>query len=148
MLDSTGVEPGSLCLEITERTLMVDGPATAASVAALGGMGVALSIDDFGTGYSSLAYLRVLPVDSLKVDAVFVEGLGRRRDDQAIVRAVIELAHALGLGVVAEGVETELQLAELRHLGCDLAQGFRFSRARDPEDLRALVERPTPLAAV
>ncbi len=110
-LASSGLEPYFLCLEITERTLMVDGPATAASIAALSGMGVRLAIDDFGTGYSSLSYLRLLPVDSLKVDAVFVEGLGRRRDDKAIVGAVIQMAHALGMGVVAEGVESEEQVS-------------------------------------
>ena len=147
-LASASLEPYYLCLEITERTLMVDGPATATSIAALSGMGVRMAIDDFGTGYSSLSYLRLLPVDSLKVDAVFVEGLGRRRDDKAIVRAVIQMAHALGMGVVAEGVEREEQVEVLRNLGCDLAQGFRFARPVPAEDLRSVMERPTPLAGV
>jgi EAL domain-containing protein (putative c-di-GMP-specific phosphodiesterase class I) len=148
VLAASSLEPAFLCLEITERTLMVDGPATAASIAALSGMGVRMSIDDFGTGYSSLSYLRLLPVDSLKVDAVFVEGLGRRRDDKAIVRAVIQMAHALGMGVVAEGVEREEQVTHLRELGCDLAQGFRFARPVPADDLRSVMERPTPLAGV
>jgi diguanylate cyclase (GGDEF)-like protein len=145
-LESSGLEPYFLCLEITERTLMVDGPTSAAALAALGGLGVRLAIDDFGTGYSSLSYLRLLPVDSLKVDAIFVEGLGRRRDDKAIVAAVIQMAHALGMGVVAEGVESERQVSELRDLGCDLAQGFRFARPTPAGDLRDVIERPRPLA--
>jgi EAL domain-containing protein (putative c-di-GMP-specific phosphodiesterase class I) len=111
-------------------------------------MGVRLAIDDFGTGYSSLSYLRLLPVDSLKVDAAFVEGLGRRRDDKAIVAAVIQMAHALGMGVVAEGVESERQVSELRNLGCDLAQGFRFARPAPARELRDVIEQPRPLAAV
>jgi EAL domain-containing protein (putative c-di-GMP-specific phosphodiesterase class I) len=147
-LEHSSLEPCFLCLEITERTLMVDGPATAASVAALSAMGVRLAIDDFGTGYSSLSYLRLLPVDTLKVDAVFVEGLGRRRDDRAIVGAVIQMAHALGMGVVAEGVESDEQVSQLRDLGCDLAQGFRFARPTPAGDLRSVMERPTPLAGV
>ena len=144
-LESSGLEPYFLCLEITERTLMVDGPTSAAALAALGGLGVRLAIDYFGTGYSSLSYLRLLPVDSLKVDAIFVEGLGRRRDDKAIVAAVIQMAHALGMGVVAEGVESERQVSELRDLGCDLAQGFRFARPTPAGDLREVIERPRPL---
>ena len=147
-LERSGMEPCSLCLEITERTLMVDGPTTAAALAALSGMGVRLAIDDFGTGYSSLSYLRLLPVDSLKVDAAFVKGLGRRRDDKAIVAAVIQMAHALGMGVVAEGVESERQVSELRNLGCDLAQGFRFARPTPAGELRDVIEQPRPLAAV
>ena len=147
-LEHARLEPCFLCLEITERTLMVDGPATAASIAALSGMGVRMAIDDFGTGYSSLSYLRLLPVDSLKIDAVFVEGLGRRRDDRAIVGAVIQMAHALDMGVVAEGVESHQQVAELRALGCDLAQGYRFARPTPAGDLRSVMERPTPLAGV
>jgi EAL domain-containing protein (putative c-di-GMP-specific phosphodiesterase class I) len=148
VLASASLEPYYLCLEITERTLMVDGPATATSIAALSGMGVRMAIDDFGTGYSSLSYLRLLPVDSLKIDAVFVEGLGRRRDDKAIVRAVIQMAHALGMGVVAEGVEREEQVDVLRNLGCDLAQGFRFARPVPADELRSVMERPRPLAGV
>ena len=146
-LEHSSLEPGSLCLEITERTLMVDGPATAASIAALSGMGIRLAIDDFGTGYSSLSYLRLLPVDSLKVDAIFVEGLGRRRDDKAIVGAVIDMAHALGMGVVAEGVESARQVSQLRELDCDQAQGYRFARPTPAGDLREVIRRPRPLVA-
>jgi EAL domain-containing protein (putative c-di-GMP-specific phosphodiesterase class I) len=147
-LESSGLESYFLCLEITERTLMDDGPTTAEALAALSGMGVRLAIDDFGTGYASLSYLRLLPVDTLKVDAVFVEGLGRRRDDKAIVRAVIEMAHALGMGVIAEGVERERQVSELRDLGCDLAQGYRFARPTPAADLSDVIERPRPLVGV
>jgi EAL domain-containing protein (putative c-di-GMP-specific phosphodiesterase class I) len=90
-------------------------------------MGLQIAIDDFGTGYSSLAYLRRFQVDLLKVDRTFVEGLGERPEDAAIVRAIVSLADSLGLKVVAEGVETAEQLAELRALGCSMGQGYYFS---------------------
>ena len=107
-----------------------------------------MAIDDFGTGYSSLSYLRLLPVDSLKVDAVFVEGLGRRRDDKAIVGAVIQMAHALGMGVVAEGVEQRGAGGRLRELGCDLAPGLSLRPPRAGRRPALVMERPTPLAGV
>ncbi len=96
---------------------------------ALKDVGVSLAIDDFGTGYSSLSYLSRFPLDIVKVDRLFVEELGVSPEDEEIVSAVIKLAHALGLKVVAEGVETTAQLDVLRRLGCDLAQGFLFSEA-------------------
>jgi len=91
-------------------------------------IGVRLVLDDFGTGYSSLAYLTRLPLDALKVDRSFVDGLGIEARDTAITEAIIAMSHALSLEVVGEGAETELQIAELRRLGCDLAQGFHVSR--------------------
>ena len=94
---------------------------------ALKDTGVSLAIDDFGTGYSSLSYLSRFPLDIVKVDRLFVEELGVSHEDEEIVSAVIKLAHALGLKVVAEGVETATQLEVLRRLGCDFAQGFLFS---------------------
>jgi EAL domain-containing protein (putative c-di-GMP-specific phosphodiesterase class I) len=98
---------------------------------------VRLSIDDFGTGYSSLAYLKRFPVTSLKIDRSFVDGLGTDPEDTAIVAAVVELAHALGLLAVAEGVETVAQLDRLRALGCDYGQGWYFGRAVDAAELGA-----------
>jgi EAL domain-containing protein (putative c-di-GMP-specific phosphodiesterase class I) len=94
-------------------------------------IGVKLAIDDFGTGYSSLAYLKRLPVDILKVDRMFVDGLGKSAEDGAIVEAIIGLATTLGLSSVAEGVETEQQLEALRGLGCDVAQGFYLAAPVD-----------------
>jgi EAL domain-containing protein (putative c-di-GMP-specific phosphodiesterase class I) len=98
-------------------------------------MGVGISIDDFGTGYSSLAYLKRLPADALKIDKSFVAGLGEDIEDTAIVGMVIDLAHTLGMEVVAEGVETEAQAELLREMGCDMAQGYYFSKPMPPEEV-------------
>jgi len=95
---------------------------------ALKDLGVRLAIDDFGTGYSSLTYLKRFPIDVIKVDKSFVDGLGRDAGDEAIVATVVELAHTLGMQAVAEGVETDVQLRWLRQLHCDVAQGYLFSR--------------------
>jgi EAL domain-containing protein (putative c-di-GMP-specific phosphodiesterase class I) len=122
-----------LTIEITESVLVDDGPYAAATLRRLSELGIKLSIDDFGTGYSSLVYLRRLNASVLKVDRSFVDGLGRDGEADAIVRTVIGLARSLGLGLVAEGVETEQQKRLLVELGCELAQGFLFSRPL-PED--------------
>jgi EAL domain-containing protein (putative c-di-GMP-specific phosphodiesterase class I) len=103
-------------------------------------LGVHISIDDFGTGYSSLAQLKRLPVDEIKIDRSFVERLGQDREDTAIVAAIVAMAHALDLSVVAEGVETLEQLAQLRALDCELAQGFLFSRPLSVSSIRLLLE--------
>ncbi len=113
---------------------MESGAATTAQLRALKSLGVQLAIDDFGTGFSSLAHLRRFPVDVLKIDGTFVAGLGREPQDASIAAAVISLAHALGLKTVAEGVETEEQLAILKELGCDLGQGYLFARPLPPEE--------------
>jgi diguanylate cyclase (GGDEF)-like protein len=128
ILARTGLPPECLTLEITESALMQDAASALGVLRALKGLGVLLAIDDFGTGYSSLSYLQRFPLDILKVDRMFVETLGSNAESEEIVSAVINLAHALGLQVVAEGVETTQQLQILRSLGCDLAQGFLFSR--------------------
>jgi EAL domain-containing protein (putative c-di-GMP-specific phosphodiesterase class I) len=107
--------------------------AALAALNALHDLGIRLGIDDFGTGYSSLSYLQRFPVDFLKVDQSFVQGLGRTNEDRAIVAGVVNLGHALGLGVIAEGVETTTQLAELQVLGCDIAQGFLLGRPGQPD---------------
>ncbi len=132
----TGLPPEHLTLEITESALMRDAAGALVVLRALKDIGVSLAIDDFGTGYSSLSYLSRFPLDIVKVDRLFVEELGVSHEDEEIVSAVIKLAHALGLKVVAEGVETTEQLEVLRRLGCDLAQGFLFS---EPLPAAALV---------
>ena len=133
VLANTGIRRGSLCLDITESGLMVDTAEALARLTSLHALGVRLSIDDFGTGYSSLTYLKRFPVDSLKIDRTFVDGLGIEPEDTAIVAAVIGLAHSLGLVAVAEGVETVEQLSRLRTMGCDLGQGYYFGRPAPPE---------------
>ena len=106
---------------------------TAGTLRALKDLGVRLSIDDFGTGYSSLSYLKRFPVNELKIDRSFVNGLGNDPEDQEIVHAVVSMAHALGLQVVGEGIETDAQLHELQRLDCDAAQGFLIGMPLPPE---------------
>jgi diguanylate cyclase (GGDEF)-like protein/PAS domain S-box-containing protein len=128
VIAATGVEPEAIVLEITESLLMDDVAFSHQTLARLKRLRVQLAVDDFGTGYSSLSYLRSFPVDLLKVDQSFVSGIGVAGDDEAIVAAIIRLAHTLGLEAVAEGVETPAQLARLRALGCNLAQGFYLAK--------------------
>ncbi|MCA1740801.1 MAG: GGDEF domain-containing phosphodiesterase, partial [Actinobacteria bacterium] len=120
-LRETGLDPATLDLEITESVVMENAPSTLATLKKLKELGVNLAIDDFGTGYSSLSYLRRFPVDFLKIDRSITQGLGEDPKNEAIVSAVVTLAHALDERVVAEGVETEAQLACLREIGCDFA---------------------------
>ena len=124
IIERTGIAPGAVVLELTENTLMQDTSSTIEALHALRSQGVHLSIDDFGTGYSSLSYLKRFPVESLKIDRSFIDGLGRESEDTSIVEAIIRLAHALELSAVAEGLETPTQLETLRTLGCDFAQGY------------------------
>ena len=128
MLQAHGVSASSFCLEITESAIMDDPQRAEAMLNRLSEQGFKLSIDDFGTGYSSLAYLKRLPVDELKIDKSFVMGMETDPDDAIIVRSTIDLAHNLGLSVVAEGVETAAILERLRALGCDEVQGYHISR--------------------
>ena len=137
VIADSGPTASRLCLEITESVLMEE--SSVAAMYALKALGVRLSIDDFGTGYSSLGYLKKFPVDSVKVDRSFVDGLGIDGEDSAIVAAVVSLGHALGLSVVAEGVETSGQLRALLDLGCDRAQGYWFSGPRTPPEFAALL---------
>ena len=138
-LASSGVDPSLLCLEVTESTVMSDVESAAEMLTALRSMGLTVSIDDFGTGYSSLSYLRHFPVDELKADRSFVAGLGREPADTALVGGIVSLAHALALEVVAEGVETEEQLVALATVGCDIAQGYYFSRPVPAERITELL---------
>lgn len=129
VLQATGLQPDVLRLEVTESGVMHDTGLAVTRLRAIRELGIQLGIDDFGTGYSSLLYLRDFPVDVLKVDRSFVAGMAAESDDAAIVAATVRLAHALGLHVVAEGVETDDQLVQLRFLGCDFAQGYLWSPA-------------------
>jgi diguanylate cyclase (GGDEF)-like protein/PAS domain S-box-containing protein len=135
-LSTHRTDPSSLILEVTESVVM-GGLDSLTTLNAIHDLGVALHVDDFGTGYSSLAYLKTLPVDALKIDRAFVDGLGTDVDDLAIVTAVIALARALSLGLVAEGVETEDQLSGLRELHCEHAQGYLFARPMPYDELVA-----------
>jgi diguanylate cyclase (GGDEF)-like protein/PAS domain S-box-containing protein len=131
------IDPTRIMLELTETAVMVDQQLSMERLEALAALGFGLAIDDFGTGYSSLTYLRRLPVSALKVDRSFVSGLGESLEDRAIVEGIVDLAHALGLVTIAEGVESEAQRLELRELGTDWAQGYLWSRPVPPAQLQA-----------
>jgi EAL domain-containing protein (putative c-di-GMP-specific phosphodiesterase class I) len=129
--------PGMLCLEITESGLMDDPKSAQSTLRKLRDLGIETSIDDYGTGYSSLAYIKQLAVNELKIDRAFVSGMEADKRNAAIVRSTIELGHNLGLTVVAEGVETEHELAQLRRFGCDVAQGYHLGRPMSADALEA-----------
>jgi diguanylate cyclase (GGDEF)-like protein/PAS domain S-box-containing protein len=143
ILRDAGIDPAQvdIWLEVTETLVLRDPETAATRLAELQALGVRLAVDDFGTGYSSLSYLRRFPVSALKIDRAFVAGLGHSSEDEAIVVAMVRLAHALGLEVVAEGVESEVQLTRLRDIGCDFAQGFllQVPLPADQLELRALI---------
>ena len=128
-----------LWVEITESSLVNDVSETTKHLDQLRGLGVRIATDDFGTGHASLAYLKRFPIDEIKIDKTFVDRLGSDTDDTAIVTAVINLGHALGLRVVAEGVETERQRGLLTDLGCDYAQGHLIAPALPAEELAMLL---------
>jgi diguanylate cyclase (GGDEF)-like protein/PAS domain S-box-containing protein len=128
VLGETGLEGNRLILDVTETVYVQVLAGNTAMLDRLRSLGVRFSIDDFGTGYSSLSYLKRLPADAIKIDQSFVKGLGKDVEDTAVVRMIIELAHTLGLEVIAEGVETEEQATLLKEMGCDVAQGYHFSK--------------------
>ena len=138
-LRQAALDPESLTLEITESVLVEDGESSSGTLRRLKDLGVRLAIDDFGVGYSSLSYLRYLPVDQLKLDRVLLENLDTDHKNLAIVRAVVDLGHALGIEVVAEGVETHEEFEELRKLGCDVGQGNYWWDPRPPEEAEKLL---------
>ncbi|HEX7095190.1 MAG TPA: bifunctional diguanylate cyclase/phosphodiesterase, partial [Acidimicrobiales bacterium] len=138
-LAASGLAPHALSLELTESTLIDGNPTTERTLAQLAELGVRLGLDDFGTGFSSLAYLKRFPIDFVKIDRSFTDGLGVDDNDTAIVRATIALAHSLGLGVVAEGVESEAQRDLLRELGCDRGQGYLFAKPVEVFELDTLL---------
>ena len=138
-LRETGLDPSALDLEITESVVMEDVPATIATLRDLKGLGVNLAIDDFGMGYSSLSYLKRFPVDFLKVDRSLIQGIGEGPKDEAILSALVTLAHSMGTRTIAEGVETKEQLARLREAGYDFGQGYYFARPLPSQAAGALL---------
>lgn len=142
-----GVSPKCIELELTEGVLLADEAATYATLNALRRMGFSLALDDFGTGYSSLSYLRQFPIDKIKIDRAFVAHLGVRPESDAIVKAIIDMAQALELRVLAEGVETQSQVDRLAAAGCTNIQGFWFSRPVDAAAIDAMVAAPAKKAA-
>jgi len=138
-LEQAGVDPGCLQLEIIETIAMGDAEKSGHVLAQLKALGVRLSIDDFGTGYSSLSRLRRIPVDTLKIDRAFISNMESDPENREIVRAIIMLAHNLGLKVVAEGTETEEQINLLKQLNCEMAQGYFFSRPADDQAMLRLL---------
>jgi EAL domain-containing protein (putative c-di-GMP-specific phosphodiesterase class I) len=138
-LRESGLEPGRLDLEITESVLLDRTDQVIASLHALRALGVRIALDDFGTGYSSLSYLRSFPFDKIKIDRSFVRDLPNNRHTLAIVRAILGLATGLDMKVVAEGIETQQDLACLTAEGCKEGQGFLFSEARPQEEVLKLL---------
>jgi diguanylate cyclase (GGDEF)-like protein len=152
-LDASGLDPGELMLEITESVLVTDQEAMLERLGGLRALGVHLAIDDFGTGYSALAYLRSLPVDTLKLAKPFVDGLLLGVEEAALTNAILRIADLLDLQVIAEGIEQEAQARELERLGCRFGQGFHFARPLDQFAVEALLlaeqgrrSRPAPRA--
>lgn len=138
-LQRTGIDPASVDLEITETIAMADAARSTAIFAELKALGTHLSIDDFGTGYSSLSRLQRFPVDTLKIDRAFISRMETDAETHEIVRTVVMLAHNLDLKVIAEGVETEQQAELLKHIGCEMAQGYLFSKPVRPEAIEQLL---------
>ena len=147
LLDKTGIEPSQLCLEITESLAMDDVDMTSSILTKLHNLGIRLAIDDFGTGHSSLGYLARFPIDIIKIDQSFVRGIDQDPVKSAIVSAVVALSQAIGSTTVVEGVETLRELEQIEGLGCDVAQGFYFSRPLPPgafEDFLRASRQPAP----
>jgi EAL domain-containing protein (putative c-di-GMP-specific phosphodiesterase class I) len=140
ILHATQISPASIKLEITESVLMETATCVTDHLTQLQDLGIRLSLDDFGTGYSSLSYLHRFPINNLKVDRSFVDGLSKGQDQ--IVQTIVALAHGLGMDVTAEGVETSEQLARLKVLGCEFGQGYLFSRPVDQESAELLLSQP------
>jgi len=142
-----GLQPGHIVIELTEAAVMTHVDQSAEILEQLHGSGFEVAVDDFGTGYSSLSYLKRLPVSKLKIDRSFIIDLGQNAKSDSIVRAVIMLAHGLGMSVVAEGVETLAQLSCLREFDCDQYQGYLCSRPQSAAGIAQLLRRtPDPIA--
>jgi EAL domain-containing protein (putative c-di-GMP-specific phosphodiesterase class I) len=144
VLEQTGMPAAQLCLEMTESVLMTDTEDNLAQLVRLKDLGVQLAIDDFGTGYSSLAYLRRFPVDTIKIDRSFVERVGEESEESTLAETIVQLGRSLGMSTVAEGIEQAGQLAVLRRMGCELAQGFYFSRPVSAGEAGRLLAADSP----
>jgi EAL domain-containing protein (putative c-di-GMP-specific phosphodiesterase class I) len=142
---ASGIDPSTLWLELTESTLLDDSLYVERTLGALRSLGVHLVLDDFGVGFSSLGYLKRLPLSMVKLDLSFVENVTDSPHDAAIVRAVSDMAETIGIGVVAEGVETEEQVRVARDLGCGYAQGFHFSEPVPASYVERLLAGPIPV---
>ena len=138
-LIATGLHPSQLILEMTESVLIEQTDEILTALHEVRQLGVRLAIDDFGTGYSSLAYLRSFPVDVLKIDRSFVERLTSESPEASLAGSIVRIGQGLRLTTVAEGIEDDAELQALRHLGCDLGQGFHFSRPLCPEQVEAFI---------
>ena len=145
-LERTGAQAAWLGIEITESVAMTQPEQAREQLNALVGLGCSVALDDFGTGYSSLSYLKALPVSKLKIDQSFMKGIPRESNDVTIAKAIMALAHSLGLTLVAEGVETDAQLAFLRQHGCEVYQGWLFAKAMPHAELTALIKRDSSIA--
>jgi EAL domain-containing protein (putative c-di-GMP-specific phosphodiesterase class I) len=139
VLRETGLSPRSLRLEVTESLLMDKHPNVAQTMTELRAMGVRIDLDDFGTGYSSLSYLHQFPIDTLKIDRSFIHRIGASDDAVEIVNTILALANSLDMEVVAEGVETEEQLQQLRKMHCAYAQGYHLSRPVEAPQFETLI---------
>ena len=148
VLRQTGLDADRLCLEVTESTLIADPDTARRALVELKALGLRLAIDDFGVGQSSLGQLRtILPIDTLKIDRSFVEGLDRAGEGHAIFDAVVQLARSLGVRALAEGVETPAQAHALRGMDCAIGQGYHFARPLTADAVSALLAGPAELAA-
>src|SRR5204863_892654 len=143
-LRDSGLAPRSLTLEITETVLMDNTGGAIDRLHQLKALGVRLAIDDFGTGYSSLNYLRALPVDIVKIDKVFIDGVASDKESRGLIKAILSMADTLDLQTVAEGVESRDQVNRLQQLGSALVQGFYFARPLSTEDAEALMATVAP----
>ena len=139
VLSETGLDPHSVLIEITESTMLQQVDQVIATLGELRDLGIRICIDDFGTGYSSLVYLQNLPVDILKIDQSFVQRMGVEGQNCELVAAILKMGQDLGLGVIAEGIESEVQKGSLMALRCLLGQGFTFSVALDPDSAAGLL---------
>jgi len=147
IMSETGIAPSRVVLEVTEG-ILIDNPDEALTrLQALRGLGVSIALDDFGTGYSSLSYLQRFPFDRLKIDRAFVASLGAPGNAAAIVQSIVTLGHALGMKVLAEGVESDEQRVLLRLAGCDEMQGYLFARPGPAAEIEKILGRPPRTAA-